>query len=126
MTDRTIHPIESCREGQQKYLDDAPNEEIREMLAFSFRTGNVTIHYYSTCEAEPNEDDYAEWLEGLHEPMASFHASQGFEKTKGVLGLRRHAAERRDLGLDAYMKESISPEDYAKWRKLAADSNTGQ
>jgi len=119
MTDRTIHPVKSCRESQRATLEAAPDEETRLMLAFSFRTGNAAYRYYQSQEAEPTKDDFADWLAGLPDSIRQFHTVKGFEKSKRVLGLRRHAAERSDLGLEAYMKESVSPEDYAEWRRLS-------
>ncbi|WP_373511919.1 hypothetical protein [Persicitalea sp.] len=40
---------------------------------------------------------------------------KGYEANRGVLGLRRHAAERNDIELDAYIRESVSEADYRKW-----------
>lgn len=117
---RTVHPDPKCQRNQRAYLDAALDEEVRKMLAFTFRTGNVTMHYCRSQQAEPTPEDYADWLEGLPETNRRYNARQGFEKSKTVLGLRRHAAERNDLGLDAYMKESVSPQDYAEWRKLGS------
>jgi hypothetical protein len=33
---------------------------------------------------------------------------EGCEKNKGVLGLRRHALERRDIGYAAFMQNNFS------------------
>ncbi|MFB9296928.1 hypothetical protein [Persicitalea jodogahamensis] len=125
MTDRTIHPDPKCQRNQQALLDSLDGE-LREMMAYTHRVGNVTFHYYSEQLAEPTEEDYEDWLLGLPEEIAKDHSERGFEKCRGVLSLRRHAAERNDSGLDAYVKESVSEEDYRRWSELRDKSLANQ
>lgn len=117
MIDRTVHPNPECQRNQQELLD-LLDGELLEMMAYTNRVGNVTFHYYSQREADPTEEDYKDWLLGLQKEIAQIHSRRGYEASRGVLGLRRHAAERNDMGLDAYMRESVSEADYRKWLDL--------
>lgn len=118
--DKTVHWNPELRKNQAELLESLP-EESRGFAAFMIRTGNVAAHYYSQREAEPTLEDFEDWLIGLPAQLAAFHRANGYEKSKGALPLRRHAAERNDVGLEAYMKDALSPEDYEKWREKTDD-----
>lgn len=120
--DKTVHWNPELRKNQEELLASLP-EDRRKFAAFMIRTGNVAVHYYSERSAEPTLEDYEDWLVGLPEQLATFHRANGYEKSKGVLGLRRHAAERNDVGLNAYMKDALSQEDYEKWKESADKLN---
>lgn len=100
--------------NQKRFLDNLPESE-REEPAFLFRVGNLSYRYYMDLLAEPNEDDYFDWLIGLPPNIASDMEQKGFEACRGMLSLRRHTAERNDRGLTEFMKAHLSEEDYKRW-----------
>lgn len=117
MTDKTLHWDPYLRHKQQTMLESLP-EEHRDHTAFMFRTGNVASHYYNEMAAEPTEADFLDWLDGLDAGIAKKLRDEGFEKSRLSLPLRRHAAERNDMGLDQYMQLHLSAEDFARWQKV--------
>lgn len=86
-----------------------------------FRTGNVASHFYNEPKAEPTEEDFLDWLAGLHVDIATRCRHEGFEKHRLSMPLRRHAAERNDMGFEQYMKTHLSEQDYARWERVAGD-----
>lgn len=118
MSDKTVHWDPYLQHKQQSVLESLP-EEAREQTAFMFRTGNVAAHFYNESEAEPTEEDFMDWLGGLDVDLARKFGQQGFEKHRTSLPLRRHAAERNDMGLDEYMKAHLSEQDFARWQRAA-------
>lgn len=117
MNDKTIHPDIEQRNAQNKFLDTLP-ENLRGHHAFLFRIGNVTVNYYKEREADPDEDDYTDWLLGLPADIAENMKRKGYAYCRTTLPLRRHAAERRDIGIDEYMKRNLSADDFRKWQDL--------
>lgn len=99
-------------------------EEARPAHAQLFRIGNASVHYHQAREMgfNPTVDDWREWLAGLPERMRTFMAAEGFEAGKRALPFRRYYLERRDAGLDEFMRQHLSNEDYAAWRELTAAS----
>lgn len=118
MIDKTVHWDPYLQQKQQAVLESLP-EQDREQTAFMFRTGNVASHFYNESEAEPSEEDFLDWLEGLDVNIARTIRKDGFEKHRRSMPLRRHAAERNDMGLDQYMKAHLSEQDFARWQKAA-------
>jgi hypothetical protein len=113
--DKTLHWDKTMRESQSGLLALLP-EENREYAAFMFRIGNVAAHYYNQQQAQPTLEDFEDWLTGLPESVAKSFRAKGYERSKAALPLRRHAAERNDIGLDLYMKEALTPSDYHRWK----------
>jgi hypothetical protein len=114
MIDKTIHWDPELQKNQKELLESLP-EHLRDFMAFNIRTGNVSCHYYKEQEAEPTEEDFEEWLKILPENIGLSFRKDGYEKSKGAIPLRRHTAERNDMGLTAYMKAALSEEDYIRW-----------
>lgn len=118
MSDKTVHWDPYLQHKQQTLLESLP-EEARDHTAFMFRTGNVASHFYNESEAEPTEEDFIDWLAGLRDDLARKFRQEGFEKHRTSLPLRRHAAERNDMGLDEYMKTHLSEQDFTRWQRAA-------
>jgi hypothetical protein len=106
------HPIEQMNINQEEFLKDLPQKE-REFHAQLFRIGNAAYCYHSRAiELEPTEEDFNEWVEGLPEQIKSDFKNRGFEDCKGVLSFTRYVNEKNDIGMDKWMKENLSKEDY--------------
>jgi len=106
------HPHDKYHQSQLEFLRALPAEQ-RPYHARLFRLGNASYRYQQLAAGEVTEADYLDWLEGLPEKMRNVVEREGFEKSKAVLGLRRHALERRDIGYAAFMQNILSPEDWA-------------
>jgi hypothetical protein len=106
------HPHDKYHQSQLEFLQ-ALLAEQRPYHARLFRLGNASYRYQQLAAGEVTEADYQDWLEGLPERMRAAVERKGFEKSKGSLGLRRHALERRDIGYAAFMQNILSPEDWA-------------
>ncbi|MCF2501375.1 hypothetical protein [Dyadobacter chenhuakuii] len=122
--DRTIHWDPMLQARQAAALAALP-EDQRDFMAFMFRTTNVSAYYYNQHGAEPCLEDFADWLECLDPVIANKLRVEGFERHRSSLSLRRHAAERKDLGLDEYMREHLSEQDYNRWKQVPKTQNDG-
>jgi len=106
------HPEEKYNKNQAKYLEKCSPEQ-REFHAQLFRIGNATYRYHQLAtESEPTEEYYFEWLQGLPENIRKDMKERGFEGCKNILSFTRYVNERNDIGMDEYLKENLSPEDF--------------
>lgn len=108
------HPNPKCQEAQEEFLKNCPPEK-REFHARLFRQGNAAYIYHQQAY---NVDDktlrlyYKEWLEGLPAHIGADMEKKGFEECKNIWSFTRYVNERQDIGLDDWMKEHLSEEDY--------------
>lgn len=107
------HPNEEQREKQRIFLNGLSQQD-RPYHARLFRIGNTTFRYHTAIE--PTESDYLNWLEGLREPIKSAMKEKGYQACMSTLSLKRHAMELADHGLDEYLKQHLSEDDYTWWR----------
>ena len=64
---------------------------------------------------------FEEYLEGLpHEGLRRVEKAGGLEKAKQSLPFRRYVLERHDMGMDEYLQQHLSEEDYAFHRSAGA------
>ena len=84
-----------------------------------FRTGNAAIGYHQQAQLihDPTLEDFDDWLSGLPDNIRLDMQKQGFDVCKTHLPFTRHVMERRDVGIDDWMKEHLSQEDYALWEQ---------
>jgi hypothetical protein len=61
-------------------------------------------------------------LRGLPEKIAASFRKKGFKGNRNSLALRRHAPERRDVGMDEFVASLVKPEDLAKWKQYGEES----
>ena len=106
------HPLDKYHQSQLAFLGNLPDEEQRRYHARLFRLGNAAYRYQQQVTGQVTEDDFRHWLEGLPEKMRRVVEREGFEKSKSVLGLRRHALERRNMGYDEFVRALVSAEDW--------------
>ena len=108
------HPNKQQQQNQADFLANCPPEQ-REFHARLFRIGNATYRYHqlaASVKDEIPEEYYFEWLEGLPEPIREDMKKKGFEACKSILSFTRYVNERRDIGLDEWLKNNLSEEDY--------------
>ena len=104
------HPLYKYHQSQLEFLRALPAEQ-RPCHARLFRLGNASYRYQQLAVREVTEEDYYDWLEGLPDKRRATVEQGGFEKSKGILGLRRHTLERQDIGYAAFMQDMLSAED---------------
>jgi len=106
------HPIEEQNKIQKAFLEKLPSKD-RPYHKKLFSIGNASIRYHMLSnEYEPTETDFKTWLEGLPEPIKTDMKERGFESCKTHLPFTRFVLERRDIGMDAWMKEHLTKSEY--------------
>ena len=120
-----IHPNPQIQKKQRDFLLQCPTNE-REYHASIFRIGNATIIYHqlaSNTSPSMLKSFYLEWLEGLTPNVREDMEKKGFDYCKTVLPFSRYVNERKDIGMDEWMKQHLSEEDYNTY-KSSRDENT--
>lgn len=118
------HPNIDIQKRQIQFLENCSADE-RPFHAQLFRIGNAAYHYHQMANTneEISEKYFFEWLVGLPSGIQKDMEKKGFEACKSILSFTRYVNERRDIGMDEWMKEHISKEDYAAFKNSsAADS----
>lgn len=111
------HPNKKQMENQKKFLAELP-EDQREKHARLFRFGNTAYIYHKKAdEFEPTETDFQEWLTGLPKNIRNDMEILGLELCKGILSFSRYVMEKNDVGMERWMKEHLSEEDYKEYCK---------
>jgi len=79
--------------------------------------GKVISSYYSQLNVkEVTEEDFSLWIESLQDPMKKHFKEKGLEGCRGVLNFQRFILETEDKGLEEYLKNELTEEDYNYWR----------
>jgi hypothetical protein len=79
------------------------------------------MRYYYCNEEPPTEDDFNDWVYGLSDTVKESMIERGYQKCKTILGLQRHAMERRDIGMAAFVRNLLNDEDFEVWQKSFQD-----
>ena len=120
------HPNEEQRNNQAKFLNECPPEQ-KEFHATIFRLGNAAYVYHQLAQ-ETSEKTlkmyYAEWLEGLPDNIRKSMEKRGFDGCKTAFPYTRYVNERNDAGMDEWMREHLTPEDY-RWYKAEPGTRKG-
>lgn len=95
--------------------------KIHKLSPIHFRYGKAISGYYSLPECVPTEQNFKEWIDSLQEPMKSAFKKQGFDSCKGVLNYRRFILESADIGLDEYLRNNMSSEDYQYYKNIGIE-----
>jgi hypothetical protein len=107
------HPDDKIHTSQIEFLDGLSDSDKFEHAQL-FRLGNAAMHYYH--KTEPTEDDYQHWLQGLPENLSKAMIAKGYRECKSALSLQRHALERRDVGMDKFMRSLLNEQDFNIWQ----------
>lgn len=114
------HPDPECRKKQNDFLISCPVDE-RELHARLFRLGNAAYRYQqlsSSTDYARLKFFYEEWLQGLPADISYEMKKKSLEGCKDMLPFTRYVNERKDIGMDEWMKEHLSSEDYKNYKKL--------
>jgi hypothetical protein len=111
------HPNQDIQKNQEQFLNSCPAEE-KEFHSRLFRIGNAAYCYYQLAGSDEIPEEYfTEWLDGLPEPIRLDMKKKGFAACKSILPFTRYVNERRDVGMNEWMRGNLSNEDYHAWNK---------
>jgi hypothetical protein len=78
------------------------------------RIGKAIKDYYNQVNTlGKTEEEFSLWIESLEEPMKSNFKSKGLEYCKNVLNFQRFKLELHDFGMDEYLKNNLTEEDFS-------------
>ena len=115
----TTHPDLECMRNQAEFLNSCP-KEVWEQHARLFRWGNAAYRYHqltSSIGYDRLKFFYEEWLQGLPADVSADMRRLGFEGCKTMVPFTRYVNERTDIGMDEWMKDHLSSEDYKNYKK---------
>ncbi len=110
------HPLEQMNINQENFIQNVSENE-REFHELLFSYGNA-VYIYHSLDIEPTLQDFEEWLDGLDEVIRLDMQNKGFENCKSVLSFTRYVRERKDIGMEEFVKEKMGIEDYEKHQSL--------
>lgn len=110
------HPLEEMNINQENFVQSV-SENDREFHELLFSYGNA-VYVYHGLDIEPTLQDYKEWLEGLDQVIRTDMENRGFEKCKTILSFTRYVRERKDIGMEEFVKEKMGKEEYQKYLSL--------
>jgi len=113
------HPNQQIQKNQEEFLKQCPENE-RDFHASLFRIGNASIIYHQRANEQnlPKlEIYYLEWLQGLPSNIRASMENKGFEECKTMLPFTRYVNERDDIGMDEWMRNHLSEEDYKFYKE---------
>lgn len=119
------HPDKKTQQNQIDALEKSPSDQF-DFLVLFFNFGNASYRYMSLARGEETIDDFEDWLEGLPEKIRKVFEKEGFEASKTAWPFRRHVMERRDLGMDEYIKQILHPDDWVKWNAYKKNDDNDQ
>ncbi len=115
------HPDEERNKAQAKFLAGCLPED-RRFHELMFMVGNATYRYHQEARKfEPTIEDWSEWIEGLEDPIKSAMQLKGFEKSKSILSFTRYVMEKNDVGLEEYLKQSLSQKDFEDYQTIVLE-----
>ena len=116
------HPNKKRQEEQENFLKQCTKDE-KKYHARLFRLGNAAFIYHSLATSGNNETlkiFFTEWLEGLPANIKADMKRLGFDKCKNMLPFTRYVNERQDIGMDEWMKEHLTEDDYKYYKEQGA------
>ena len=80
------------------------------------RIGHTCNDYYRQLNPkELTEENFKLWIESLEDPMRGSFKNKGLDSCRGVLNFQRFILELQDKGLDEYLKNNLTDEDFSYW-----------
>ena len=114
------HPDPKCQEKQEAFLKQCNDDNLRDFHARLFRIGNASYIYHQHAILSVNNETlkiyYEEWIGELPSNLSVEMKKKGFEYCKSALPFTRYVNEREDIGIDEWMKEHLSNEDYQAYK----------
>lgn len=111
------HPNPKIQSNQAEFLKQCP-EELKEFHERLFRIGNAAYIYHQQSRSvndKISKEYFQEWLDGLPDNIKKDMKNKGFEVCKTMIPFTRYVNERSDIGMDEWMKNHLSDDDYNFW-----------
>jgi len=81
------------------------------------RIGEAISSYYNLINNfKPAKNEYLMWIESLREPMKTECERKGYKYCTEHMNFVRFYLELHDYGMNDYMRENLSEEDYIYWK----------
>lgn len=81
------------------------------------RIGHIFTAYYKQLNPQDlTEDNFKLWIEGLNDPMKTVFNKKGLQGCRGVIAFQRFILELQDNGLEEYLKNELTGEDYTFYK----------
>jgi hypothetical protein len=115
------HPDPKIQRNQDSFIENCPDED-KEFHKRLFRTGNAAYIYHQQAASTSNkvsEEYFHEWLDGLPDNIKNDMQMKGFEACKTMFPFTRYVNERNDIGMDEWMKNHLSDDDFNFWLNSA-------
>lgn len=113
------HPFKENNDKQEKFMSSIP-EKDKEYHALLLSHGNA-CYLYHKLDIEPTEQDFKEWVDGLGGNFKTDMESKGFDTCKSILSFTRYVREKRDIGMEEFVRERMGEEVYQKYKSLFDD-----
>jgi len=120
------HPDPKCNQQQEAFMTSCLQQHRRfhELL---FTHGNIAYRYHSKAHKfEPIEQDWNEYLEDCQTGFRKIMVDMGFEQGRRVLPFTRYVIEKKDVGMDEYVRRCMDPQDYAAYMEMVEHGPTGK
>ena len=78
----------------------------------------ITAYYSQLKAQEITETQFSLWIESLQEPMRTSFKAKGLGYCRGVLNLQRFILELQDKGLEEYLKNELTEDEYKLYTSL--------
>ena len=78
----------------------------------------ITEYYKQLDSSSISIQEFNLWIDGLEEPMRKYFKAKGIESCRELLSLQRFILERRDIGLDDYLKERLTEEEFIAYKNI--------
>ena len=110
------HPDPKIQLNQDNFLKECHDDQ-KEFHARLFRIGNAAFIYHRQASSTNKftEEYFHEWVDGLPTNMKTDMEKKGFEACKTMLPFTRYVNERCDIGMDEWMKNHLSDDDFKFW-----------
>ena len=106
------------QQKQMKLLSEFSKEEHEEYIQL-LRFANTAIIYHEQAnEFNPTETDFKEWLTGLPKDIRINMEIIGFDWCKEVISFKRYVLEKNDIGMDHWMQQNLTEDDYMEYREI--------
>ena len=112
------HPNKKQHEIQMKFLAKLTKERVEEQARL-FRFINAGYIYHKQANSlNPTKADFQEWLTGLPENTRINMEIIGFAWCKKAISFKRYILEKNDVGMDHWMQQNLTEDDYMEYREL--------
>jgi hypothetical protein len=91
-------------------------------LGILARTNKAVLSYYAMADKYKSEEAFNSWLQSLGYSNIRLRFEElGYSRSKDAIPFMRFVLELNDHGLNDYMKNNLSVEDFEQWMNPSKD-----